>query len=71
MGELKRRFTYHPPTNAQKLKYEAVRRMALMCATWMVENVPDSHERDVAVDRIDEAVMWTNAAIARNIDLGA
>lgn len=66
---LKNRFTYHPPTDAQKLKYEAIRRIALKCATWIDENVPDSREKSLAITHIEEAVFWANAAIARNIDL--
>lgn len=64
--ELKKRFTYHAPKDGQPKKYEALRNEALLLAKMIVELTPDSREQSLALTKIEEAVMWANAAIARN-----
>lgn len=63
--ELELRYTYHPPRSGQPEVYAEVRRTALEFALLITARAPDSRERDAALDRLDEVVMWTNAAIAR------
>ena len=64
--DIERRFTYHPPKEGQPVKYEALR-TAFKDLAYLVEHYcPDSRERSLAVTKLEEAVMWANAAIARN-----
>lgn len=63
--DLTRRFTYHPPTPEQPEVYALVRDAGHHLAL-LVETVAlDCRERALAVTKIEESVMWANAAIAR------
>lgn len=64
--ELQKRFTYHPPKADQPQKYQEVRQFAKDLAEFLVEFCPESRERALALTKLEEAVMWANAAIARN-----
>lgn len=57
-------FTYHPPKNPEI--FNLLRDEAKYLALVFLENVPDCEERERALDRIQEAVMWANAGLARN-----
>lgn len=59
-------FTYHPPREKQVEVYEQLRATAKEFAALVVNICPDSDERGKAVARINEAVMWANASIARH-----
>jgi hypothetical protein len=63
--ELKLRFTYHPPKPGQPALYEDLRARGFMMAQFIEENCPDSRERSLAITKIEEAIFWANAAIAR------
>lgn len=63
--ELTTRFTYHPPKDDQPQRYQAIRGRARDLAAFIDENAPDSREKSLALTHLEEAVMWTNAAIAR------
>lgn len=66
--ELKNRFAYHPVRSGQSGMYEGNRAVALSFAQHLVAYVPASPELDRAIDAIDAAVMWANAAVARHWD---
>lgn len=59
-------YTYHPPKGDQQERYIAIRDAAKELAALIVENSPFSREQSVALTHLDEVVMNTNAAIARN-----
>jgi hypothetical protein len=63
---LENRFTYHPPKDGQAQKYELIRATALNLAHLIDDLAPESREKSVAITKLEEAVMWANAAIARN-----
>lgn len=63
---LDRTFTYHKPTSDQVAAYGALRRAAYEHAVMILALTPDSAERDVALEKVSEASMWANAAVARN-----
>jgi hypothetical protein len=63
--EIIARFTYHPPKTDQPQRYEKLRAKARELAGMIVELSPESREQSLALTALDEAVMWTNAAIAR------
>lgn len=66
MDELVKRFTYHPPKGDQPEKYDAIRKFALEFAKDIMDLCPDSREKSLAITKLEESVMWANAAIARN-----
>ncbi len=63
--EIEKRFTYHPPKPGQAERYERIRDGGRKFAELVVDLCPDSSEREIAIRRIEEAVMWSNAAISR------
>lgn len=64
--ELESRFTYHAPKEGQPERHERIRYKAKMLAAYINEKCPDSREKSLALTKIEEAVMWANASIARN-----
>jgi len=64
--ELEKRFAHHAPKTGQKESYELIREMAKTLAILLVEHCPESRELSLAFTKIEEAVMWANASIARN-----
>ena len=59
------RFTYHPPKGDQAQKYVQIRDKAKELAVIMIERCPESRELSLAITKLEEAVFWANAAIAR------
>lgn len=59
-------FTYHAPKEGQPEKYTQIREMGKDLAYLIKELVPDSREKSLAMTKLEEAVMWANAGIARN-----
>jgi hypothetical protein len=66
MDSLETRYTYHSPNPLQVEQFRALRAAALRFAELIVENCPSSSERSTALTHLDAAVMFANAAIARN-----
>lgn len=65
--ELDRRFQYHPPVEpGKKEAHEEVRSIMLEAADKVIELTgPPSREQSTAITKIEEAMFWANAAIAR------
>lgn len=59
-------FTYHPPRGDQPERYEKIRENAKWLAQLINQLCPESREKSLAMNHIETAVMWANAAIARN-----
>ena len=59
-------YTYHAPKEGQPKKYEAIREKAKELAFLIEDVCPTSREKSLAFTNIEQAVMWANAAIARN-----
>lgn len=66
LDDLQRRFTYHAPQEGQPARYELIRDYAHGLASLINHQCPESREKSLAVTHLEEAVMWANAAIARN-----
>ena len=64
--EIENNYTYHAPQEGQLERYERIRYKAKMLAAYINEQCPESREKSIALTKIEEAVMWANAAIARN-----
>lgn len=66
LAELEKRFMYHPPIGNQTYRYNRLREKAKDYADLIELFCPDSREKSLAMTKLEEAVMWANAAIARN-----
>ncbi|MDR3560500.1 MAG: hypothetical protein P4N59_03520 [Negativicutes bacterium] len=65
-ARIENNFKYHAPKANQPVMYEAIREKAKELAYLIDALCPDSRERSVAMTELETAVMWANAAIARN-----
>jgi hypothetical protein len=64
--DLANRFLHHAPHGDQAERYEIIRETALSFAKLILDETPRSREQSLAFTALEEAVMWANAAIARN-----
>ncbi len=65
-ADMVNRFTYHAPKDGQGEKYQVIRENALEFAKGIVTGCPPSRELSLALTKLEEAVFWANAAIARH-----
>lgn len=63
-AELDERFTYHRPHGDQAERYVFMRAHFKALAELICQNVPPSRERSLALTKLQEASMWSNAGIA-------
>lgn len=61
-----KRFGCHETNEDQRIRMESIRAKAMLLAMEICGSCPESRERSVAVTKIEEAVFWANASIARN-----
>lgn len=66
MKKLDNVYTYHAPKDDQPERYGKIRAKARELAELIEVCCPDSREKSLADTRLEEAVMWANASIARN-----
>jgi len=64
--KLNNNFTYHAPKGDQTTRYQELREAGKKVAELICKHVPESPERTNAVLKIEEAIFWANAGIARN-----
>lgn len=60
-------FAYHEPFEETQARYVQIRALAKEFSALVDVLVPDSREASLAQTKIEEAVMWANAGIARNV----
>ena len=64
--DLRNRFYYHPPlTDRRKAEHSGVRERCLELAEFLYELLPEGCEKSLAVNKLEEAMFWANAALAR------
>lgn len=59
-------FTYHAPKNNQAERYTSIREKCKELAKYIVAHTPISREQSLALTKLREVMMWTNASIACN-----
>ncbi|EEL13981.1 hypothetical protein bcere0016_54320 [Bacillus cereus 95/8201] len=64
--QIKNNFSYHPPKEGQVEKFTDIRNEGLHFANLIDSTCPNSREKSLALTKLEEAVMWANASIARN-----
>lgn len=62
--ELRERFGFHPATEETIPMHEEVRGLCLELARSLNELLPESREKSLAMTALQEAAMWSNAAVA-------
>jgi hypothetical protein len=62
-------FRYHAPTGDQPEKYEKLRSKGKELAYLMQECGNPGRELSLAMTKLEEAVMWANASIARDASI--
>lgn len=65
-ARIENNFKYHPPKEDQAERYELIRAKARELAYVISAFTPFVREQSLAFTALEEAVMWANAAIARN-----
>lgn len=59
-------FTYHAPKSDQQSRYTVLRETAKNLAKYIGRECPNSREKSLALTKLEEAIFWANASIARN-----
>lgn len=57
-------FSYHPPTEEQRKIYEAINEKFLSVAHFLNITLPDGPGKTVAIRKLSEARMQSNACVA-------
>lgn len=63
--DLRKRFTYHKPEPGMPEQFKAMRDCIGDCAELIDSTVPDGREKATALTKLEEAMMWANAGLAR------
>lgn len=64
--QIENNFSYHAPKPGQPEIYTEICEKAKELAYLIEEKAPNSREKSLAMTKLEEAVMWANAAVARN-----
>lgn len=64
--QIENNFSYHAPQPGHPEIYQEIREKAKDLAYLIDELAPNSREKSLAMTKLEEAVFWDNAAIARN-----
>ncbi|MGN0095029.1 MAG: hypothetical protein ACI38U_03095 [Corynebacterium sp.] len=65
--DLDNRFAFHPATTQEKRdEHTSMRQACHRAAQTINEKAPESREKSLAITKLEEAMMWANAAIARH-----
>lgn len=64
-ADLDRRFAFHPADQDAASCHEAVRSAARQMAVAVLQVTPKGREQALALTNIEQAMMWANAAVAR------
>ena len=63
--DINNRFSYHAPDEDAITAHEHIRFDAKIYADTINRYCPDGREKSIALTKLEEAVMWANASIAR------
>lgn len=66
--ELLDRFRYHSPGEDKAKTHTAIRGNIYSAAEYICRVCPDGRERSIAITKLEEAMFWANASLARPSD---
>lgn len=64
--QIEQSFVYHPVMPGQQERYVAIRTAGKNLAELITTKCPPSRELSLALTKIEEAMFWANASIARH-----
>lgn len=64
--DLENRFSFHPATDETGEQHDVVRSDCRALAHHLNKFLPEGREKSLAITHLEEVMMWSNAAIARN-----
>lgn len=66
-ADIESRFSFHPAdTRAKQDEHQSVRGSCKTLADYLNTILPEGREKSLAITKLEEVMMWSNAAIARN-----
>lgn len=66
-AELENRFGFHPATDETRELHQQVRTSFIEFTEELIGILPEGREKSLVLTHLEEASMWANAAIARNL----
>lgn len=67
--EIDNRFGYHPPRSQKRVgQHQVARNLFRNIAMSLVDLLPEGREKSTCITRLEEAMFWANAALARSPD---
>ena len=67
IADVENRFAFHAATTKEKREdHTSVRNFCKELGLHFVDELPDGREKSLALTKLEEAMFWANAAIARN-----
>ena len=67
-AEIAKRMAHHPPTQPAVSYHEFIREVITATTESLNNKLPPCRETERALTKLEEALFWANAAIARNHD---
>lgn len=65
-NDIENRFSYHAPRDESVVQqHELIRGQVKSVAHYWINNLPFGREQALAITKLEEAMFWANAAIAR------
>jgi len=66
-SEISHRFAFHPATTEEKRnEHTSVRATIERAALFLDQHLPVGREKSLAITKLEEAMFWGNAAVARD-----
>lgn len=65
-ADIDNRFVYHAPIGDQPTRYADIRAELKKTAEFIIARTPKSREQSLVLTKLEEAMFFANAAIARN-----
>lgn len=64
-AEIDNRFNYHKPNEEKVFRHETIRDNCKDLASFFNDVLPESREKSLAITKVEEAMFWANACVAR------